>query len=57
MQLMVVDLKGQIVQQRNVKALMGSNTVDIQLGDAAPGMYFLRLQDQDNRLDYKLMKF
>jgi hypothetical protein len=57
MQLMVVDLKGQIVQQRNVKALMGSNTVEIELGDAAPGMYFLRLQDQDNRLDYKLMKF
>jgi Secretion system C-terminal sorting domain len=54
--LTLVDLEGKSVQRRDVKALFGSNSVDLPLDGLAPGMYFLRLQGQDQRLDYKLMK-
>jgi Secretion system C-terminal sorting domain len=54
--LTMVDMEGKIVQQRNVDAQFGSNSLDLALDGLAPGMYFLRLQGPDARLDYKLMK-
>lgn len=56
LELTLVDLEGKVVQQRPVQALFGSNTLSLPLDGLAPGMYFLRLQGQDARLDYKLMK-
>jgi hypothetical protein len=54
--LTLVNVEGKVVQQRPVKALFGSNSLSLPLDGLAPGMYFLRLQGQDTRLDYKLMK-
>lgn len=56
LELMLVDLEGKVVRRQAVEASFGSNSLSLPLEGLAPGMYFLRLQGQDSRLDYKLMK-
>jgi hypothetical protein len=54
--LVLVNTGGQVVLSKQVIAQVGSNSIDLGLNNLSPGMYFLRLQGGDARLDYKLMK-
>jgi hypothetical protein len=56
MELLLVNTAGQVVRHEMIAAKAGSNHVELDLSGFAPGMYFMRLQGSDARLDYKLMK-
>ena len=57
MRLTLVDMGGKVVQQQSLTAQVGSNTLDLDMSTLNAGMYFLRLQGPDGKLDYKVMKF
>ncbi len=55
-QIQVFDLKGQIVHQSQLQANAGNNLHDLDLSQAASGMYILRLSNHAGRLDKKILK-
>lgn len=53
----VVDMKGQIVHQARISALIGTTDVSLDLSNWAPGFYFIRLTGDDNSmLEKKIVK-
>ena len=57
MEMVLVNTAGQVVQRQVIEAKTGHNHIGLDLSSQSPGMYFIRLQGGNARLDYKLMKF
>jgi hypothetical protein len=45
--LRLIDMSGRLVSSQEGTALSGQNTIDLQLGTTAPGVYFIELQTGD----------
>lgn len=56
MTLVVYDLKGAEVLNRDIKARIGRNTQHLDLSDLQAGVYYLRIKGATGKIDYKLAK-
>lgn len=54
--LQVFNLNGSLQLQQQINAAQGSNVVDLEVNDLAPGVYFVRLSGNQGKLDKKIIK-
>ncbi|MEM7039063.1 MAG: T9SS type A sorting domain-containing protein, partial [Bacteroidota bacterium] len=54
--LQVVDMRGAIAVQQTVQAMVGSNSLQIDLSSLESGIYYLRLSGAKAHLEYKLAR-
>ncbi|MCB0818907.1 MAG: T9SS type A sorting domain-containing protein, partial [Flavobacteriales bacterium] len=53
--LQVLDARGNLVQARSL-GLYGENRLDLDLGDAAPGLYLVRLTCEGRTAEVRVVK-